>query len=307
MDSLEARDILLSAALPEKTDRYTPIAHSVIDVMTRNILYDMGFEIKSTTYNSTNDGQVGQCKYSLNFGDDPDMGLMVAWQNSYNKTISFKYAVGTYVFICDNGAVAGDVGAYKRKHTGTADLEAFTIIRNYLRDAKSIYERLIADKKQLMAISLTPQEMAGYMGLMFIHDEIITSTQLNIMKREYENPTYDYGVPKCNAWSLYNYATYAFKEDSPRTWMKRHIDLHNFFSRHFELKKYPVTPQDAYKQEPLFIIDSEEQKYDVFVHDLDEEMSLDEELDKVAIVSEEIEELKVEEKASTYIDILDDF
>lgn len=239
MDALSAMETLFKAPLPAKTDSYTPIAHEVIDQKTRDILKDMGFTLQTSRYNSSTDGLLGQCQYNIQYGNDTEMGLMVAWQNSYNKLVSFKYAVGAYVMVCSNGMVAGDLGAYKRKHTGTADLEAFEIMRNYLYSAKSIFEKLIADRDHLKKIDLHPSEMAGIMGKMFIHNEIITSTQINIMKREMQNPTYDYGVSKYNAWALYNYATHAFKEDSPRSWMKRHVDLHEFFAENFGMEPSP--------------------------------------------------------------------
>lgn len=238
-----AMDRLFNAPLPEKTDSYTPIAHKIIDTKTRQILDEMGFVLKTTKYNSSTDGMLGQCQYNIQYGNDADMGLMVAWQNSYNKLVSFKYGVGAHVVVCSNGMVAGDLGAYKRKHTGTADQEAFLMIKRYLSSAKEIFEKLVTDREHLKGIDLSSTRMAELMGKMFIENEIITSTQINIMKREMYNPTYDYGVPRYNAWALYNYATHAFKEDSPRSWMKRHIDLHNFFGTEFGLSEAVEIPE----------------------------------------------------------------
>jgi hypothetical protein len=165
------------------------------------------------------------------------MGLMVAWQNSYNKLISFKYAVGAHVMVCSNGCVSGDLGGFKRKHTGTADQEALSTIVNYLGQAKDIFQKLVEDREHLKKINLNGTRMAELMGKMFIEKDIITSTQINIMKRELQTPSFDYGVPVNNAWSLYNFATHAFKEDSPRNWITRHIDLHNFFTDEFGMTK----------------------------------------------------------------------
>lgn len=245
MENLTAQERLFAAPLPEKTDSYTPISHKVIDENTRIILADMGFKLTTTKYNSSTDGMLGQCQYNIEYGNDPDMGLMVAWQNSYNKLVSFKYAVGAHVMVCSNGCVSGDLGAYKRKHTGTADHEAFEIIKNYLYSAKSIFEQLVDDKEHLKKIELTPTRMAELMGKMFIEKEIITSTQINIMKRELYEPSYDYGVPITTAWGLYNMATHAFKEDSPRSWMKRHIDLHGFFNDEFTMAPRIMVPVQA--------------------------------------------------------------
>ena len=253
---------LLSAPVPDKTDSYTPIPHKAIIQNTGDVLINLGFKIKKTIYRSSLDGFVGQGEYHLQYGDDNEMNLMVAWQNSYNKLISFKYAVGAHVIVCSNGVVAGDLGAYRRKHTGDADQEAFGKMESYLGEAASIFDQLVKDREQLKRIDLSPRQMAEMMGRMFIQEQIITSTQINIMKRELEKPTYDYGVPVENAWSLYNYATHAFKEDSPRNWLKRHIDLHKFFSDEFmsggqEKPTTPTTPAAPQKIEIVQLSDLE--------------------------------------------------
>lgn len=297
METLSAMERLFSAPLPERTESYTPIAHKVIDDKTREILQDMGFTLTTSKYNSSTDGMLGQCQYNIQYGNDTEMGLMVAWQNSYNKLVSFKYAVGAHVMVCSNGMVAGDLGAYRRKHTGTADQEAFEIIRNYLSSAKTIFEKLIADREHLKQINLTPTRMAELMGKMFIENEIITSTQINIMKREMYNPTYDYGVPKHNAWALYNFATHAFKEDSPRSWMKRHIDLHDFFGKEFAL---PMPSEPSVIQTSLFTDEVPTEQPSPFKTDPVEEQFVIEEY-------EVVEEVKEEPKKESFIDFLDDF
>lgn len=288
MESLTAWQVMSSTELPLKTDSYTPISHNTIDEKTREILDSIGFQLSKTYYRTSPDGQVGQAEYHLIYGNDPDMGLMVAWQNSYNKMVSFKYAVGAHVMVCSNGCVAGDLGAYKRKHTGTADQEAFEVMRNYLSQAKEIFDKLVSDKEHLKKISLESSEMAAILGRMFIHNEIITSTQINIIKREMQNPTHDYGVPVNNAWSLYNYTTFAFKEDNPKNWMKRHIDLHKFFSDNFGIESVEFTPTTPVVEQAEIFSD----------------LSFEE------IVEESVELThieKTEPKVESYVDLLDDF
>jgi len=229
---------LMNAPLPEKTGRYTPIAHPRVIGYITEMLDKQGFKIKKSTYRSAAEGLIGQGEYHLEYGNDPEMGLMLAWQNSYNKQVSFKYAIGAHVFVCANGVVCGDLASYKRRHTGTADSDALEYIETYIKQAKEIFERLVHDREELKKHTLGWKDVAEMVGRMYLYDQIITSTQLNIMKREMDNPTYSYGVEPMNAWSIYNYATHAFKEDSPRNWINRHIDLHNFFSKEFNLDTY---------------------------------------------------------------------
>lgn len=259
METRTAYTRMVEAPLPEKTDSYTPIGHSDIDESTKRILREMGFHTSQIIYRSSTDGLVGQGEYHLQYGGDTEMGLMVAWQNSYNKAVSFKYAVGAHVFVCANGVVSGDLGAYRRKHTGYADLDAGAHMRKYLYGAKQIFDKLIQDREFLKNIKLSRKDAAQMIGRMFIEKKIITSTQLNIIKRELDKPTHEYSADPESAWALYNHATYAFKEDNPRNWMKRHIDLHEFFGESFSM-----TPDEEihYEQPQLFTTDPDEEDDD---------------------------------------------
>lgn len=236
MDSALAR--IMGAQVPPKTDSYTPIPHNQVIQNTLAAIKSKGFELKSQIYRSSVDGMIAQGEYHIHYGSDKEMGLMIAWQNSYNKQISFKYAIGAHVFVCSNGCVAGDMGSFRRKHTGDADVEAVMTIENYLTNAGKMFDDLVRDREKLKTIQLNPREVAEIIGRMYVEHEIITSTQVNIMKREVHNPSFDYGA-KDTAWELYNHATYSFKEDSPRNWISRHVDLHNFFDLQFGLS-YPL-------------------------------------------------------------------
>jgi hypothetical protein len=278
METKTAYERMVVAPLPERTDSYTPIAHGLIDQKTREVLMEMNFKITATYYRSSTDGLVAQAEYHLEYGNDSEMGLMVAWQNSYNKAVSFKYAVGAHVFVCANGCVAGDLGAYRRKHTGSADHESLEIIKTYLLGAKRIFDKLVKDKEHLKQINLNQRKMAELMGRMFIEKELVTSTQLNIMKREFEKPTHDYGVPTCNAWNLYNLATYAFKEDNPKNWMKRHVDLHEFF--HEQFKDVPteeyIPMEIPYVETPSLHIEGPEKDFVMVEVPVEEDLILEE-------------------------------
>jgi hypothetical protein len=53
----------------------------------------------------------------LNFKKDHnELGLSVAFRNSYDRSMSIGLAIGASVFICDNLALNGDIAVMK-KHT----------------------------------------------------------------------------------------------------------------------------------------------------------------------------------------------
>ena len=77
-------------------------------------------------------------------------------------------------------------------------------------------------------IELTKRSSAELVGRMFLEEEIIQSTQMCIIKREMDNPSFDYGAPG-SMWELYNHTTLAMKELHPSLWMNQHMKAHSFF------------------------------------------------------------------------------
>lgn len=210
-------------------------------VRTEAKIREAGFTILSSQFRSGEDGKIGQANYNLQYGSDPDMGLMVTWQNSYNKTMSFKYAVGTHVFVCANGMVAGNMGAYKRVHSGTADHDSFDKIQQYLANAEETFQELVVMKNKTKEVELNKKQMAEIAGRWFVQDNIVTATQLGIIKGEIENPSFNYGTGNSTMWDLYNAATHSFKKDHPMNWMNRHLNLSKWTVDEFGLSKPEAT------------------------------------------------------------------
>jgi hypothetical protein len=156
------------------------------------------------------------------------MQLQIGWQNSYNKQLTLKFAIGTKIFICQNGMVSGDHGTFKKKHAG--EIQTFTpsAITEYIRASGEMFRRMQKQRDAMKQIEITKREQAQLIGRMLIEEEFIESTQLNIIERELKKPTHDYGAPN-TIWELYNYTTYAMKEVHPRLWMDNHISAHSFF------------------------------------------------------------------------------
>ena len=88
---------LISVALPQHGATYTVISHQfVMDYATQQ-LNAAGFSIVDEEYRCTADGQIAQGIYRLNYNNDPELSMMFAWTNSYNKQVKFKCLVGAYI------------------------------------------------------------------------------------------------------------------------------------------------------------------------------------------------------------------
>lgn len=228
------REELIKVPIPAQTESYKPITHGNLISLTTAAIKSCGFELGKEVYTCSNDGNVANGKYMLKFGDDPDMSIMIAWQNSYNKKVSLKFAIGTWVFICENGMCKGDIGSFKSKHVGDVQDITPEKIKEYICSAAETFYSLVREKEEMKTIVVSEKRRAEILGRLFIQEEIINSTQLNTIKRELKEPTHDYGELG-SLWEFYNYTTFAVKNANPRDWMQVQQDLHKFFISEFNI------------------------------------------------------------------------
>ena len=241
-----AVDTLLKTPLPEETRTYKPVSHAELIELTLKSIDGAGFKLDSERYSTAKDGQVANGRYTISNVMDSEMMLEIGWQNSYDKSLSLKFAIGTRILVCANGCVSGDYGAFRKKHRG--DIQEFTplAITEYIKSAADVFSLMQIEREKMKNIELNVRTRAELIGRMFIEDEIIQSTQLNIIKRQIEAPSHDYGAPG-SLWELYQHTTYAMKEVHPSLWMKNHIDAHNFFTKETHWETFIPTEHELGK------------------------------------------------------------
>lgn len=231
------KDYLVNVALPVHGSTYTVISHkSIIDYAYQE-LANQGFGIVNEEYRSTHDGQIAQGIYRLQYGTDPEMNVMFAWTNSYNKQIRFKCATGGYVNANNTVMLAGELGSYARKHTGTADADVIASMQAQITDATMYYNQLVADKEVMKTIQLTSRRQAELLGILFAEYEILTTEQASIIRQQMDKPTYFYNGGKDTLWAFYNHVTVALQQSHPRTWMEDQRMLHWVISNEFNLNQ----------------------------------------------------------------------
>lgn len=222
------RGMIMTAEVPQQTRTYKPITHSSLIDLTLNSIEKAGFTLDQETYSMAQGGAIANGQFSIRNVADKEMQLQIGWQNSYNKSLSLKFAIGARIFICQNGMVHGDMGSFKKRHKG--DVQEFTpnAISEYIKQAGDTFQQMQTEREAMKQIEMTKRVKAELIGRMLIEEQFISSTQMNIMARELANPTHDYGAPD-SMWELYNYATFAMKELHPSIRMNNHIKAHNFF------------------------------------------------------------------------------
>lgn len=227
-DYKATRELLVNTPVPQETRRYKPVSHEQLIDLTLESIYQAGFELDKEVYTASTDGLVANGRFTISNVADRDMQLQIGWQNSYNRQVSLKFAIGARIFICQNGCVSGDYGSFKTKHVGQVQTFAPTTITEYIKSSGDAFRKLQNERDIMKTIGLTSTRKAELLGQLYIEKEIINSLQLNIIKDEIKKPTFDYGADN-SLWELYQHTTYALKQQHPASWMSSHIETHDFF------------------------------------------------------------------------------
>ena len=218
---------LVSVPLPNHGASYTVISHQFVIDYAYQALANAGFGIVDEEYRCTADGQIAQGVYKLNFNNDPELSMMFAWTNSYNKQVKFKCVVGAYINNSGSVMISGEVGSWVRKHTGTADTEVKATIDDYITNAYMYYTQLCSDKAVMETISLNRRRQSQLLGVLFAEYEILTTEQASVVRDQMKKP-YHVFANTDSLWAFYNYVTNALQSSHPKTWMEDQRILHYF-------------------------------------------------------------------------------
>ena len=177
------RDILLDAPLPEATETYTVISHKFVIDTIKQMLDAKGFSVINEFYTAPDGAQVATGVLHINYGDDPDLGMLFAFGNSYDKSMKFICAVGAYVKVNGTSILSKDASAWIRKHTENADQEAADTIETQVENAEGYFKQLQQDKEAMKLITLTKRQYAELLGVLVIDAKILGIEQLGIAKK----------------------------------------------------------------------------------------------------------------------------
>ena len=235
---------LVSVPLPNHAATYTVISHQFIIDYAFQSLATAGFGIVDEEYRCTADGQIAQGIYKLNFNSDPELSMMFAWTNSYNKQVKFKCVVGAYINNTGSVMISGEVGSWVRKHTGTADTEVKSTIDNYITNANMYYNQLCSDKAAMELVALNKRKQSQLLGVLFAEYEILTTEQASMIRDQMKRPQQVF-TNTDSLWAFYNYVTNALQSSHPKTWMEDQRILHYFIGTicDFTLPVQSVTAQ----------------------------------------------------------------
>lgn len=231
--------------IPWNNGTYTPISNkSIMDLMDEK-LRELDLRIKGEEYHTTtsHEGLVKGVisKYYISSTDD-EFGQQVLFRNSYDKSMSFAFAVGSVVWACSNGVVSGDY-TYKRVHKGTFDdnnttstwNDIFDNINTGFNHLQESYETTVFQMNQLKKFEIGPIDVYNILGELFFDKQVISITQLSIVKRELEKSVHfkHLGDSDFTAFDCYQAITESLKRSAPGDYLKDHVETHSLFERVF--------------------------------------------------------------------------
>lgn len=241
-----SKDRALRAPLPARTTTYSPVSHAeIIDAIQANArtnyltivrdrMYSNALGTRVTGFYDVEDG--------TDFGSVHGLKMMFGYRNSYDKSMSVAFVAGGSVWICGNGCISGDLMAFKRKHTGTVADELNEKIQIGVDRMKTDFGRLVMEVDVMKNYSLTQRQKAEILGIMYFERNLVTPTQLSIVKNELTNSEH---FKEDNAWSLYNNVTESLKKSHPVDIIRDHIKFHGFMKEITGMNEPVVEVPDA--------------------------------------------------------------
>ena len=230
---------LINVPLPQHGSTYTVISHQFVIDYVHQALTAAGFEVLLEEYRCTADGQIAQGVHKLMYNNDPELSMMFAWTNSYNKQIKFKCLVGAYIEPTSTVMVSGEMGVWIRKHMGTADVETKQTIDEQIQNAHQYYNQLVSDKNEMVDKILDKRKKAQILGILFAEFGILTTEQASIVRNYIDRPLQ--GINPDSLWAFYNSITIALQQSHPRTWMEDQRVLHYFIDSIYKFPKHTTT------------------------------------------------------------------
>ena len=221
---------LFNVPLPEKTQSYSPVAHQFIDELIEDKIKHSGLQIVGKRYKVASGGNQAVGLIDLK-ADSGTFNYSLGWQNSYDKTRPVSFVAGTIVIACTNGMLLGD-SKFIRKHTGEVMMEMSDRIDEVMYEVKALLNQSIDYRARMQIIELDTKATAELCGRLFMEQDIINSTQLNIIRGNYHAPGYWEEVGH-SLWNFYNHTTHALKTTHPYNYLVNHKKLQQFVETEF--------------------------------------------------------------------------
>lgn len=231
------KECILRAVPPTYGKTYTVIEHKFIIQTAENAFDRNHLKIKSEKFRRTGLSHIVNGWYTLDYQEDPQYETAYAFTNSYNKQKRFESAIGVIYKVKAKNTdeevyvpVIKELNAWKRKHTGSADQEAYEEVNYQIDNFKSLYRQTMEDLALMKEVTIDSMEYCHIIGELFGMG-LLSSTQLNLLHSEHRNKKLQ-EFRKDSLFDLYIETCWALTEDHPQNYMKTLSETHAIFLNH---------------------------------------------------------------------------
>src|SRR6187402_2500884 len=220
-------DCILGTVVPQDTDSYTAIPHSVFLTEIKNELTKRKYDITDERYLTSDNCQVitGVYKVASAVNVDTEMTPAITFVNSYNKKRAASIRASAMILVCTNGMCGMvDNGSYVRKHTGDALEEFREHIHLVINGLDKEFARLVTNKEEMKSIQHSKAQKGNLIGDM-IMERMIGTQQLSTLMKEVRKSSYP-AFADDSLWSFYNHVTEAYKDAHPMSYDRQHVAFH---------------------------------------------------------------------------------
>lgn len=218
----EREEFLADIELPIKTESYSPVPHGVFVRDLQQKIQEKGYEIAYKRYLTNKNGQVLTGEYGIKTSLDDEMLMSVGFQNSYNKQVKASIQSGVLVLVCKNGMYTTKGVRYSRKHTGDVLQELQDNMVLCVENLEENFLTLQKQREEMKQVRLNKETVSRIIGDMYINETLLTSTQLEIVKKE---RFFSENFKELTGWSLLNWCTEALKNTSPKEYLRSHLKV----------------------------------------------------------------------------------
>lgn len=231
------KECILRAVPPTYGKTYTVIEHKFIIQTAENAFDRNHLKIKGEKFKRTGSSSIVNGWYTLDYQEDPQYETAYAFTNSYNKQKRFESAVGVIYKVKAKNTdedvyvpVIKELNAWKRKHTGSADQEAYEEVNYQIDNFQSLYRQTMEDLNLMKEVTIDSMEYCHIIGELFGMG-LLSSTQLNLLHSEHRNKKLQ-EFKKDSLFDLYIETCWALTEDHPQNYMKTLSETHSIFLNH---------------------------------------------------------------------------
>ena len=157
-----------------------------MDTITR-FASQQGLTLSKTRHTAFSDGNkvIGYMSFKDQHRHDDTFEPMIAWRNSYDRSMSLAIAAGAMVMICSNGMVLGDITRL-RMHTKNIFEDFDSIIYDGVLEVRNQIDKAHNLKTRLSEVIVDKPAVGHILGELYYEHELLRANQLTALPKEIE-------------------------------------------------------------------------------------------------------------------------